>query len=127
MQMKRILVVAAVLASVLATATTAAASYSTTWKAMRTPSNIGESMHAVSCRSSSYCLAVGYKAHQAGALFWNGSRWTTPTPPSGASAMLGVSCPPKGRCFVLGDRDVSGKTNGAQNTATAAWSWVPIQ
>jgi hypothetical protein len=69
---------------------------------------------AVSCASSTSCMAVGYLATNAidrgGSLLaesWNGHRWTIETPaaaPKDASAAFaGVSCPAPEFCEAVGD------------------------
>lgn len=82
----------------------------------------------VSCRSASWCMAVGSstsKAHGTAALAqaWNGSRWrlTTSAVPSGARAseLFDISCSSRSSCVAVGDYTAR---SGARRPFSQHWT-----
>jgi hypothetical protein len=106
---------------------TPAGASGTAWTLMPRPANDGVNLAAVSCRSTSYCLAVGDIPNQTtgvsrpAAEFWNGTAWKALTAPSNATEIRGVSCPPTSYCIAVGYQDTT--TVYPFNTAARAWSW----
>jgi hypothetical protein len=82
----------------------------------------GADLAAVSCLSSSWCMAVG-----AGAEEWNGSSWSPLTTPSTASTtdqLNGLSCVSSSDCLAVGS---SGAADGSSTTLSERWngsSWT---
>jgi hypothetical protein len=63
----------------------------------------GGSLAKLSCRSMTWCMAVG-----SGAVVehWDGARWSTQNGPPGAGVGLdGISCPSTTECLAVGKRD----------------------
>ena len=111
---------------------------SSVWRA-QTPGPKGGGFSAVSCRSASFCMAVGawYRSQEdpiALAERWNGSRWSrlpTPRPPGSTGAqLLGVSCVSPVACMAVGFSRVE---NGFLDVALterwdgSSWSVVPAR
>jgi hypothetical protein len=79
------------------------------WSILPTPRLSGSrdsGFHAVSCRSSSVCVAVGWDRNRALAERWNGRHWAVVpgTAPTNAklSELLGVSCVSARSCVAVG-------------------------
>ena len=85
-----------------------------TWSIMTSPNPVGSGtpnsyLHAVSCRSTTSCFAVGNTVfHGARTLVehWNGHAWSIVTSPNPAGfeyhTLGGVSCPSTTSCFAVG-------------------------
>ena len=84
-----------------------------------------DSLHAVSCSSSSACTAVGYTPGSAGRELpfverWDGSRWSLQTSAWSASATFwGVSCSSSRSCVAVGDF----APNGGDNQLPLSQHW----
>ena len=84
-------------------------------------------LSAVSCSSSSFCMAVGsyYEEGRKDLVeTWNGSAWSVQSPPAegdGVSAMRSVSCPSASSCFTVGE--LSSKAT-AEHWNGAGWSLI---
>jgi hypothetical protein len=87
--------------------------------------------NAVSCTSSTSCVAVGSSGNS-GTTFslaeaWNGTAWTvqpTPTPSGGSnSAFLGVSCVSTGSCLAVGAY-FDGVANGVLAESWNGTTWT---
>jgi hypothetical protein len=95
------------------------------------PTGIDADLAAVSCSSTTSCVAVGssrdYPAEQSLVEQWNGHRWSispSPNPARATSTMLGgVSCPLPTQCFAVGtfSRDV---LSGPQGTSSVEQTLV---
>ena len=78
------------------------------WKAQTTPSGTSgeESLHSISCTSSSACTATGTTMKEPLALRWNGSSWTKQTPVNpneGFAELSAVSCTSSTSCMATGE------------------------
>jgi hypothetical protein len=115
--------VSATVALCLAGASTALASG---WSIQPTPNPVGATssmLAAVSCPSTTACIAVGDSTLGSLAESWNGRRWTiqpTPNPPGaigpiGSTDLQAVSCSSKTACTAVGT------TSGM-----SANGWVPL-
>lgn len=92
-------------------------------------------LDAVSCRSSTWCVAVGQMvvgtAPHTLAELWNGTKWSvlsTPDPPGAVASFLrGVSCSSAARCLAAGSYVTSGGVSiaTAERWNGAAWSLQP--
>jgi hypothetical protein len=96
----------------------------TTWEIEATPTSGGETndtLNAVSCATTSECIAVGTSAGTPVAEGWNGSSWTTePTPKlTGYSSFAGVSCPTASSCIAVGS---GAGTPLAENWDGSSWT-----
>jgi len=88
----------------------------TSWSQQSAPSptegNAGEALLAVSCASSTSCLAVGKAANKPFAERWTGSEWaisSVPNPSGSADASLqGISCTASNACIAVGSYAKSG-------------------
>jgi len=71
----------------------------TSWRLLPAPAI---RIRALSCRSSSWCMAVGGSTSD----LWNGMKWRTITmplaPSAGAASATGVSCATSSRCLAVG-------------------------
>ena len=69
-------------------------------------------LQAVSCPSSTFCMAVGNDPTQAVAMDWNGTSWSTLQAPSpGTYNFLdGVSCPSATSCIAVGNSQGDGNS-----------------
>ena len=81
-------------------------------------------LNAVSCTSSSFCMAVGYKMVSGDdkpfAMTFNGSTWTDSSAVTATNATLkGVSCPTSTYCVAVGS---TGGTALAEAWSSGAWS-----
>lgn len=99
------------------------------WSISSTP-NPAESLsrlEAVSCASSTHCVAVGNYAPRVGnghtlAEVWNGRAWSIQTTPTTGVALEAVSCPSEGSCVAVGYGE-----GGAGRTATLALAWNGVE
>ncbi len=98
-----------------------------TWKIVSSPSPLNQNnLSAVSCVTSSFCMAVGNAVttapNQTLAQKWDGTSWTTLTTPNvtGATtnALVGVSCPTTAYCVAVGTATVA----GTAQTLIEQWS-----
>ena len=88
----------------------------TSWSVQSAPNpsegTAEEAMRAVSCSSSTSCVAVGTAASKPFAETWNGTSWSISAPPNptGATAvsLKGVSCPSSSSCVLVGHYTVGG-------------------
>ena len=97
-------------------------------------STVQGTLEGVSCTSSSFCMAVGYKSHypapqRAMTYVWNGSTWhevPTPAPPSGFSAdtMDRVACASNSSCYAIGSRWATNNSHeiDVEHWNGSAWS-----
>ncbi|MFZ0667986.1 MAG: hypothetical protein WAM97_19730 [Acidimicrobiales bacterium] len=102
----------------------------TSWVVQKTPAT-GSSqseLNAVSCPSTSDCIATGQAFPDTLAESWNGNHWSiVPTPNPGgseASGLLAVSCTSGAACMAVGDYSNS---TGADVTLAMSWNgetWV---
>lgn len=103
----------------------------TAWKSVATPRPVtrgGTSLSAVSCASSTACMAVGYDGFNYGtgaeatlAEHWDGTAWdrlSTPTPNANGS-LNGVTCVAVHACLAVGSH--AGKGNRATGTLSEQW------
>jgi sugar lactone lactonase YvrE len=74
----------------------------------------------VSCSSTTFCIGVGWHntggGSQPNIVSWNGTKWTTQTPASGAPILWGVSCTSSTFCIAV---DYFG---GIQNWNGTSWT-----
>lgn len=100
----------------------------TEWKIQSTPNPSNTAyLSAVSCPSSSFCMAAGFyydsgaSAWTPTSMRWNGTEWTTKAAvkPGGAtmSWLYGVSCTSSTECTAVGDKEVSALTHEHQTMA----------
>jgi hypothetical protein len=123
----RVVRVAVVLATAMATVLVGAqAALASVW-ALQDPVNpsgsIGSGLSGVSCASGTYCVAIG-SYESSGSVFstfaevWNGSSWALQSVPSPTTTNLnGVDCLSSTSCFAVGDQ-----TSGS-DLATLAEYW----
>jgi hypothetical protein len=103
-----------------------------TWASEPTPGPVGvlaSRLSAVSCPSSTDCVAVGSYRNVSGVLLtlseaWNGRSWViepTPNPGGGAynAVLSAVSCTSASECTAVGDYRQS---SGAEATLAEAWN-----
>jgi hypothetical protein len=68
-----------------------------------------DTLQAVACRSTTFCVAVGQADNQTLIERWNGTTWSVVSSPNAAGAtksqLFGVSCPSDTRCFATGAGD----------------------
>jgi hypothetical protein len=86
------------------------------WSAPAAVDPDGGGVQALSCVSSSFCLAVDYAGQ---ALTYDGSRWSTPGPAYTAGTLAALSC--ASRAFCIGGDDLGNVvegTGGAWGTPT---------
>ena len=99
----------------------------TSWSQQTAPSptegNAGEALLAVSCASSTSCLAVGKAAGKPFAERWNGTEWSlssVPNPSGSVDASLqGISCTASNACVAVGSYAKSG---ASQKTLAASFN-----
>ncbi|HEU5253374.1 MAG TPA: hypothetical protein VFU16_08640 [Solirubrobacterales bacterium] len=107
--------------------TYAAAWNGTAWTQQSTPlpaqGDASEALLAVSCSSSTNCLAVGKAASKPFAERWNGSEWSlssVPNPTGAVNAsLLGVSCTAANACMAVGSY---AKSETKQRTLAASFN-----
>jgi hypothetical protein len=99
-----------------------------------TPSGAGNSLlNAVSCPSTSVCIAVGYYYNRADfpvtlAEIWNGSSWdieSTPNPSTSNNEFNGVSCPSTSVCTAVGEYELEKEVTLAERWDGSSWSLQP--
>lgn len=106
------------------------------WRIVASPNSGSLSMMltAVSCSSSSFCIAVGYRsgpgiADQPYAIQWDGLSWfPTPLPSVDAShaiRLTGVSCSALTFCMAVGSE--RGATTGTIEWRWESTAWTPLQ
>ena len=108
---RRVALTAVVCAAALGGAASAAAAASP-WSVQRVPHPkvpVDSTLFDVSCRSSTWCVAVGGTFASSGQLFadrWNGHAWSLLHPPlpsrSSQSELASVSCTSKSACVAIG-------------------------
>jgi hypothetical protein len=111
---------ALLIAAVSATALISASSQALTWSVVPSPSltpgKDANSLVAVSCVSTTHCMATGYyygksrhgTPESALAETWNGTTWSVvPTPKPTLRALYGVSCPSATACIAVGASELS--------------------
>jgi hypothetical protein len=85
----------------------AAAAASPSWSIVSSPNTgLYDSIRSISCTSSSFCMATGFSADNAGnqptlVEKWDGTQWaivSSPSPGSPYSYLLGVSCTSPSLC-----------------------------
>ena len=99
----------------------------TSWSQQSAPlpseGTAAEALLAVSCASSTSCLAVGKAANKPFAERWNGSEWSlssVPNPTGAADASLqGISCTASNACIAVGSYAKSG---ASQRTLAASFN-----
>ena len=69
---------------------------------MSTPTNAAAAPSAISCTSSSYCVAAGTGVTEV----WNGSSWSLASTPSYGTSVSGISCVGPNDCFAVGEAPV---------------------
>jgi len=107
----------------------------TEWSLLTTAKPTGATaaeMGAVSCTSSTACIAVGRYKNSAGtyvtlAEHWNGTEWsaqTTPNPVGATASALGaISCSSSTSCIAVGSSTVSGSASAlAESWNGTEWS-----
>jgi hypothetical protein len=90
------------------------------WRVLPTARAVGV-LEAVSCTSTSFCMAVGQGAAVAGpslAEAWNGSSWRVVTTPPGGTHLSAVSCATASFCVAVPSNTVS---NVAEEWNGRAW------
>jgi hypothetical protein len=98
-----------------------------TWLLQEAPNPPGggvqNAMLAVSCSTSTSCMAVGEVAGKPVAETWNGSSWSVVSVPLPAGATAGkltsVACPALGACFAAG---YSYEKVGAEKALVESWN-----
>jgi hypothetical protein len=65
------------------------------------------SLSAISCPARDHCLAVGWtgKPNRAGALRWNGTKWSVASAPAGVGSLGALSCTAPRDCWALDVQD----------------------
>jgi hypothetical protein len=100
-----------------------------TWSLQTAPSpaegSAQNAMLAVSCPSSTSCVAVGEAASKPVAERWNGTEWsltTAPQLPAGATGakLAGISCPSSTLCIAAGDSYEAGL--GSEKALSERWN-----
>jgi hypothetical protein len=88
------------------------------WQIKKTPSPAkGDSLNAVSCRSTASCMAVGSGLAER----WNGKSWSVvkiAKPRGTAADLLGVSCTKAGPCYAVGGN----VADNAQSSVAELWN-----
>jgi hypothetical protein len=99
-----------------------------TWHIVTSPNTSGgdDQLHAVSCFSTSFCMATGYDADGAGQTLaeeWKGKSWIVLTSPNAVdttnNALEGVSCPSANFCMAVGAFETS---SGNDQTLIEEWN-----
>jgi hypothetical protein len=93
-----------------------------------TPS-AGGGFHAITCPSTSDCVAVGQGTNGAGLVEVStngGASFTDEPVPAGLPALFGVSCPDKAHCYAVGGSDFIASTNGGQSWVVQSQSGVDL-
>jgi hypothetical protein len=108
----------------------------TTWAVESIPRPAVTTLSAVSCRSATWCIAVGYVPNSADpgsnvplALRWTGLRWSAlavPMPAGDTTATLsGVSCVSRSGCVAVG---TGAQSDGTVTSFSRTWNgatWTP--
>jgi hypothetical protein len=107
----------------------ASAAPASSWTTVSSPNRgIQSSLQAVSCTSSTSCVAVGSYVTALGVgrtlvESWNGSTWTkvsSPNQGTAASFLSAVSCTSSSRCVAVGDyRNATGEDQTLVETGPA--------
>jgi len=100
------------------------------WTRQATPqphgTTLGE-LFSVSCRKTSFCVAVGTDGNGVLIERWNGKTWTDAAPATPAAADLwGVSCATTTMCFAVGGTGGGGNSTLAERWNGKTWSKSPV-
>jgi hypothetical protein len=84
------------------TSTTAAIATGSTWTQTTLPDVVN--LAAVTCRSASFCVAVGQRSslNDGAIATYNGSGWSVTTAPGPSASLRAVACPSTSECHALG-------------------------
>lgn len=103
------------------------------WHVQHTPNPPSRegALAAVSCASSTACMAAGSHNNGGGffvplAEMWNGTSWSVRKPPAPANAetasLLGISCASATACVAVGSYRTSAGVNSTVNTLAEVWN-----
>ena len=93
-----------------------------------TPS-AGGGFHAITCPSTSDCVAVGQGTNGVGLVEVSnngGASFTDEPVPAGLPALFGVSCPDNAHCYAVGGSDFIASTNGGLSWTIQSQSGVDL-